>query len=158
MRSQTQDISATEKQRQALELRKAGVSYADIAEIVGYKGQSGAHAAVKAALFKTIKEPADELRQLECERLDVMLKSIWPSVLEGSNEAVDRAIKIIARRAALLGLDAPTKVAPTTPDGTEQYDGITERILSRANILAARITEENGADGGSADPTRAGAS
>jgi hypothetical protein len=31
--------------------------------------------------------------------------------------AVDRALKIMARRARLLGLDAPQKIAPTTPDG-----------------------------------------
>lgn len=35
--------------------------------------------------------------------------------------AVDRAIKLMERRARLLGLDAPTKVAPTTPDGDKPY-------------------------------------
>ena len=31
--------------------------------------------------------------------------------------AVDRAVKLMERRAKLLGLDKPTKVASTTPDG-----------------------------------------
>ena len=34
--------------------------------------------------------------------------------------AVDRLLKIQERRARLLGLDKPTKVAPTTPDGEKQ--------------------------------------
>lgn len=35
--------------------------------------------------------------------------------------AIDRAIKLMERRARLLGLDAPTKMAPTTPDGDKPY-------------------------------------
>lgn len=35
--------------------------------------------------------------------------------------AIDRAIKVMERRARLLGLDAPTKVAPTNPDGDKPY-------------------------------------
>lgn len=34
--------------------------------------------------------------------------------------AVDRLLKIQERRSRLLGLDKPTKVAPTTPDGEKQ--------------------------------------
>ena len=35
--------------------------------------------------------------------------------------AVDRAVKLMERRAKLLGLDAPTKVAPTNPNGDQPY-------------------------------------
>jgi len=35
--------------------------------------------------------------------------------------AIDRAIKLMERRARLLGLDAPTKIAPTNPDGDKPY-------------------------------------
>ena len=33
--------------------------------------------------------------------------------------AIDRMLRIMDRRAKLLGLDMPTKVAPTTPDGEQ---------------------------------------
>ena len=109
MRSQEQDITATQKQMQALELRKAGVGYAAIAEKIGYKTPSGAHAAVKSALKKTIQEPADELRQVELERLDTAQLAIWQQVRAGNQGAIDRYLKIAERRAKLLGLDAPVK-------------------------------------------------
>lgn len=35
--------------------------------------------------------------------------------------AIDRAVKLMERRAKLLGLDAPTKVAPTNPNGDKAY-------------------------------------
>lgn len=41
----------------------------------------------------------------------------------GELEAIDRALKIAHRRAALLGLDRPTKIAPTTPDGDGPNEG-----------------------------------
>jgi hypothetical protein len=94
---------------QALELRKAGVGYAAIAERLGYRTPSGAHAAVGVALKKTLQEPADDLRRLEIERLDAAQKAIWTQVIQGNQGAIDRYLKIAERRAKLLGLDAPVK-------------------------------------------------
>jgi transcriptional regulator len=104
------NIDATEKQAKALVLRKAGASYAAIAEALGYGGVSGAFKAVSSALKKTLREPADELRTLELARLDDMLKAIAGHVAAGNLTAIDRALKIQQRRAALLGLDMPTKI------------------------------------------------
>jgi hypothetical protein len=39
--------------------------------------------------------------------------------------------KCIERRCKILGLDAPTKVAPTTPDGCNEYNGLTPDALRR---------------------------
>ncbi len=113
---QQKELNALEKQMQALELRKAGVSYVRIAEVLGYASGSGAHKAVASALKKTLQEPADDLRTLEIERLDAMLSAIWASVKQGQYGAIDRAIKIMERKAKLLGMDAPTK-HDVTSDG-----------------------------------------
>lgn len=98
-------ISAAERQRQALELRKAGLSYDLIARRLNYRSRSGAYKAVQTALKKMLREPADELRQLELERLDAMLLGLWPQAQRGNQGAVDRVLKIMERRAKLLGLD-----------------------------------------------------
>lgn len=98
-------IDSAEKKRQALELRKAGVGYQAIADKLGYKGPAGAHYAVKSALAAITKPAAAEVRDLEVERLDAMLFAIWPQVRNGNFGALDRAIKIMERRAKLLGLD-----------------------------------------------------
>lgn len=103
-------LTAVERQRAALELRKAGKSYEAIARELGYGGPSSAHNAVKAALRKTLQEPADDLRALEVARMDAMLDGLWPKVLAGNPRAVEVAIKVLERRARLLGLDAPQKI------------------------------------------------
>jgi hypothetical protein len=69
---------------------------------------------LNSALKKTVQEPADELRTLEVERLDAAAAAIYPSVKQGQYGAIDRWIKIMERRAKLLGLDAPTKTDVTS--------------------------------------------
>ena len=66
-------LEAIEKQRKALELRKAGVGYVAIAKQLGYAGPSSSFKAVNSALKRTLQEPADEVRRLELERLDALL-------------------------------------------------------------------------------------
>lgn len=80
-----------------------------IAEACGYKDPSGAYRAIRAGLKKTLQEPADELRTMEVERLDVMLDGLWDKASKGDTWSVDRVLRIMERRASLLGLDAPVK-------------------------------------------------
>lgn len=130
-------LQAAENQRQALTLRTEGRSFEYIAAKLGYKGPSGAYQAVMRGLKRTLQEPADELRQLETERLDVMQAALWPSVQSGDPQAVDKALKVMERRAKLLGLDAPTKIAPTDPSGANAYEPLSldERLARLGAIL-----------------------
>jgi polyphosphate kinase 2 (PPK2 family) len=102
-------LEAVEKQKQALELRKAGATYEAIAKKLEYANASGAEHAIKAALKATVQDGADAVRQLEVERLDAMLMGLWTTANKGNHGAVDRVLRIMERRARLLGLDAPTK-------------------------------------------------
>lgn len=104
-------IAAMERQRQALDLRKSGMSFERIGELLGYANSKGAWKAVQAALRTMLREPAESVRVLEEARLEAMLQAVWPRVLKDEPFAIDRALKILARRAKLLGLDAPTRVA-----------------------------------------------
>lgn len=116
-----QRIHAWERQREALELRKTGMSFQLIADKLGYATAQGAYAAVKVALQKTLREPAEELRTMELERLDALLTATWLAAERGVPQAVDRVLKIMERRAAYLGLDAPKKIAPTDPSGEYEW-------------------------------------
>jgi len=100
-------LAALERQRQALELRKAGTGYAAIAEQLGYASHSGAIKAVQTAMRRTLQEPADALRALEAARLDDLLRGVWVAARGGDVAKIDRVLRIMQRRAALLGLDAP---------------------------------------------------
>lgn len=103
-------LDAIGRQRQALELRKTGMNFQHIADQLGYRDASGAWKAVTKALKESIKEPADSVRLMELARLDAMLVGIWTQAKSGNTNAIDRALKIMDRRAAYLGLDAPAKI------------------------------------------------
>ncbi len=113
-KTSVKQLAANERGRQALELRKGGVGFAQIAQQLGYRTPSGAYDAVRAALKRTEQEPADEVRRIACERLDRLLFAVWKRALDINDphqlDCIDRALKIEQRRARLLGLDAPDKI------------------------------------------------
>lgn len=142
-------LQANDRQLRALELRKAGWGYDQIAEECGYRDRSGAYRAVARALKATLREPAADVRRLEVERLDALLKGLWTAASQGDNYAIDRALKIMDRRAALLGLDAPRRVA-VADLSTEQIIGLLgEAIEDGVSAAAARASEP-----GDPPPTR----
>jgi hypothetical protein len=111
------DPNVSARWARAVQLRAAGLGYDRIAKECGYASGSGAYQAVQAALRATIQEPADELRRIEVERLDMACLAIAGDVRKGHLGAVDRWIKLADRRAKLLGLDAPIKQDFTTQGG-----------------------------------------
>jgi hypothetical protein len=65
-------ITATEKRCEALELRKGGATFEQIARAVGYSGRGAACNAVQRELAALPRTPAQELLTLELERLDAL--------------------------------------------------------------------------------------
>lgn|SRR5690242_2331270 len=100
------DAAAAERALQALALRKEGASYEAIARQCGYASRSGAYQAVQRELRRMMQEPAEDVRQLELARLDDLYRAMAPKALKGDTWSVDRCLKIMERRAMLLGLDA----------------------------------------------------
>lgn len=102
-------VAVLDRQRKALQMRRDGADFDAIAEACGYSNRSGAYKAVMTALKKMMREPADELRSLELERLDRLYTQMARKAEGGDEKAVDRCLRIMERRARLLGLDAPVK-------------------------------------------------
>lgn len=98
-------ISVTEKQRQCLELRKAGADFQQIADRLGYRNKSSAYRACQAAMANLTKEPAEDVLNLELARLDAMFVGLWPQARTGDPGAVQQCLRIQERRAKYLGLD-----------------------------------------------------
>jgi hypothetical protein len=150
MRRRASDRVVPDRERQALELRKAGATYAQIAKQLGYANEGGAHKAVGRALNVAIKQRnivAEDVRELELQRLDQMLLGLWADAKAGKWHAIDRVLKIMERRSAYLGLDAPKKTELSGPEGrpieVEQYVNLTveqrnERILAIVDAARAR--------------------
>ena len=120
-RGQSERIS--ERRVLALELRKAGGSYREIARQLGVDVHT-AHADVGAelaALRETAVAEATELRALELERLDGMTSGLWPHIQEGSAAAVSAGVRVSERRSRLLGLDAPVVTKSELTGGLGVY-------------------------------------
>lgn len=133
-----------ERQAKALELRRMGKGYAEIAAAVGI-GKSQAHRLVQAGLQDArdqIAARADDLRAVELSRLDGMLAGLWPDARKGNQGAVDRVLRIMERRARMLGLDAPTRhTLAGDPDGppiqAEHVHTLTDADLERIALRRA---------------------
>ena len=117
-------IRAVEKQRRALELRSAGLSYAIIARELGYRNHTSAMYAVNTALAKTLAEPADHYRKLTLERLTVVLRTFWGDMvashergatLDSRAKAGAMVLKTLDSVSKLLGLEVPIPI--TGPGG-----------------------------------------
>lgn len=102
-------IADHERAIKAVELRKAGVNYENIAKALGFADRHTARQCVARALETALLEPSQELITMEQMRLDSLLQAVWGSAVKGDKSSIDRALKIMERRAKLLGLDRPAK-------------------------------------------------
>lgn len=99
-----------ERTLQALQLRASGATYDQIALALGYANRSCAFQAVQRGLRMTLREPADQVRDLELQRLDRLQAALWARAIKGGYRAIETILKLMDRRAKLMGLDAPTRV------------------------------------------------
>jgi hypothetical protein len=106
-----------ERENEALKLRRQGYTYDRIAGELGYANATGARRLVKRAIGRAVQDNVDDLRRLENDRLDEMQAAIYPAATVGDTDAIDRVLKIQARRAAMNGLDLPTKIEASGPAG-----------------------------------------
>jgi hypothetical protein len=101
-------IGRSERATEALELRKAGLTFRQIGQRMGFSEQR-AHTLVTeelARLNAKRAENATAVLRLELLRLDAMLAGVWKRATTGNLPAIGAVLGIMARRAKLLGLDA----------------------------------------------------
>ena len=115
-------IEQAQRARQVMQLRMAGASERTIASQLGLS-PGGVHKIIARELA-TVRaetgEAAEEARKLELERLDQLQTALWPAAIgvnattgtrtDPNLQAVDRVLRVMERRAQLLGLDFKPKV------------------------------------------------
>jgi hypothetical protein len=120
-------LKAEALSKEALSLRLRGKTFPEIARLL-VCSSSTAHDAVQRGLMhfrSDLQRDADELRAAMLGRIDTAMDALWPRIEKGDEKAIDRMIKLDERRAELLGLNRPIKVAPVTPDGDQPYQPLT---------------------------------
>ena len=106
-------IRSTEKTLKALELRKRGLNYTQIGEKLGCHRSTACRYVLSELenLAERCREEAVHVRDLELQRLDELYLIAYRAIIRGNDLAgIDRCLRIMERRAKLLGLDAVAKV------------------------------------------------
>lgn len=120
-------LDKAERTKRALELRAMSYEFGEIAEDLGIS-RTAAFNLVDGALKALPMEAAKELQRLEVLRLDKMLRGLADKANAGDLQAVDRAVRIQERRAALLGLDAERSVRVLVQ---REIDSVVDRLEGR---------------------------
>jgi hypothetical protein len=139
MQEDEQNITPEEKAKEleakelkVLDLRRAGFTFQRIAEEVGYATPSGAQRALERIMSRNIPMAPEEFRWQELDRLDRMQVALWPRAMKGDDRAIGTIVRLMERRAKLVGIDAPTKIQAEVVnyDGNRDIDGDIERIVN----------------------------
>jgi hypothetical protein len=148
------NLAARQREARALELRRDGRTHAEIAEILGVS-RPIATRIITRAMDRIVREPASQVRLIELERLDQLQvealgvlrrrhvvvqggKIVWgeddqPLLDDGPVlAAIGKLLEIQARRARLLGLDAPTRAEVFTVDQVDAEIRRLEEQLAHA--------------------------
>lgn len=145
-----------EQLHEALNLRLAGLSYYQIAKQQS-TSTTTAFARVDRALRRTtLVEEIGKVRILETARLDDMLKDLKRRAIEAggwTERLVEVALKVMARRAAIHGLDAPQRhhvtgeISLLEAVRDETFQSSLDEITTADNGRLITITAGNGATG-----------
>jgi len=129
------------KAHAAIQLRKAGADWAEVAEVIGYPTPRAALVAVENSLEKELKTEEGQkfMRTLAGQRLDRLLRSVWSKAVNPEHPdhlpAVDRARQIIDRHARLYGLDAPAEYVVHSPTQVELEKWVTRVVTASVPVL-----------------------
>jgi hypothetical protein len=145
--NKAQQAKTADRRRQAVELRVEGKSWQEIADRLGYDSRGSAATAVRRALEQAVAElnvPLEAHRQLELDRLDAMQNALWDKVLAGDTKAIDTTLRLMDRRAKLLGLDAPQRHELTL----ESIDAALADVEEQLAVARSQAAEAAGAEEG----------
>jgi hypothetical protein len=122
-----ENLLAAKRKLEVIRLRRQGLTLREIGGKIGVS-PARVHMILKdelSAINGECRESAEEERNLELGRLDDLHKALWKTIFEGTPEpelkikAIIAMLKVMERRARLLGLDAPVKAAVAMAPGWE---------------------------------------
>lgn len=152
-----------ERDAMMYELRKRGMTYEQIGKAMKVSTKT-AHNGVKRMTERILKRMTDDYAgqaALDLERLDSMLNSIWDLTrrrqietpdgetveIPPSMDAIDRVLRIMDRRAKLLGLDAAKLVEVNVSQQvqiTAETESLPERSKRHETIELLKVMRDAG--------------
>lgn len=119
---QVKSIQAN-RRRQAYEMRMLGMSYPQIADKLGVSSET-IRRDIKAWTDNIPREKAEELRNMELDKLNQLELQLQKRLRTGSPQAVNAAIRVMQHRATLMGLDRIE-----SHDGVDTAKGMMQGII-----------------------------
>jgi hypothetical protein len=129
-------LTAAQRQAQALELRRQGLTYQEIADQAGYKTRSGAQRAVERALDQITIPAADRYRREQLDRTMAVIRGLWPRAQEGDPQAAQALIRAMAQLDKHTGLDFHLEELARR-DTIAQAAAIFDQLATRAQHAAS---------------------
>jgi DNA-binding CsgD family transcriptional regulator len=129
-----------EQQQQIVKLWVAGASVDEIARATELS-VSSVYRVRREALAVSLPQrdtAANELRELELQRLDRLQAGHWSRAISGDDKSASVVLKCIAQRSKLLGLDAPVKIDATL---RSQLDATIEQLLDDLDGMGVPAAE-----------------
>jgi hypothetical protein len=78
------------RMQHALELRREGKTYREIADLCRLSSENAAQRLISKAIGRVLKETAEEVRQVELSRLELLITTLWDkAVVEAVGEIPD---------------------------------------------------------------------
>lgn len=115
-----QSVADRERAIQAMQLRRDGKMWHEVADEVGYSSPQAAQRAVSRVLARVEDETVDDYRNLMDARLEALYAKTWAAIDKadperhvGLSQLIQAAVRIEDRRAKLFGIDGATKSETT---------------------------------------------
>ena len=144
-----QEVRQIDRQTRVLDLRRAGLSFRAIGRTLEIDVRTAwmAYSAAMKEIIALRNEYGEEHREQELDRLNNLLLALQPKIQKHDAYAIDVARKISESIRKLLGVDAPTKIAPTTPAGDQPYVAkMTQAELDALEQIAEAVTARESSD------------
>lgn len=127
------DADDRDRTAKALELRKSGVTYENIAAELGYRDENRPRKAVDRLLGRIEHRGVNEMRWLEVQRLDQLQAAHWDAALRGDVDATKVMLQVIDRRCKLFALNAPMALR-VTPEITDAE--FAEQVVELIGVIS----------------------
>ena len=134
-------LKTAKRRKEVIQLREAGATWADIADTIEERHGAGAlpnhwgkryacqdfHRAL-GKLQEEVRDRARSVREMELKRLNRMQRGLWRSAIDGDTDAARTVVKLMKRRASLLGLDEPEELDVTAGTDTETIETLLDAL------------------------------
>lgn len=135
VKSSPEAIARHERDLLCVQLRKAGSTWQAIADQLGYASPGHAYDQFMGVMREYPREDVETWRNIISDRYDVMIRALWPEVLRGNWQAVDRVTRVLEAQAKLYGANRPVKIEVST--GESDLDATMRELVAELELKAA---------------------